>query len=135
MKRRTIYIAAIAVVALAVILAPHAWQRFGEWAVGIHQRSTTKELADWEKEYGQIHTWEEAERAIDMLEYVQRYYVPGPGYRSDEKTEVKLEAQRARTVQSIVSALKGFTGQDFGASAEQWREWVRKVRPAKAPVK
>src|SRR5262245_58258353 len=136
MNRRAISVGAIVVVVLAVVLvAPYAWRRVEEWAVSIHQRSTTNELAGWEREYGQVHTWEEAERALDMLEYVQRYYVPGPGYRSDEKTEAKLEAQRERTVQAIVSALKEFTGQDFGVGAEQWREWVGKARPAKAPVK
>jgi hypothetical protein len=134
-KRRAIYLGAIVVVVLGlVLLTPFACRRVEEWAVGIHQRSTTNSLADWEREYGQVHTWEEAQRAIDILEYVQRYYVPGKGYRSDQKTEAKLEAQRARTVQAIVAALKEFTGQDFGADAEQWREWVGKVRAAKPRV-
>jgi hypothetical protein len=135
MKRRTIFIGVLVLAVLAaVLLAPYAWRRVCEWAVGIHQRSTTKELAAWEREYGKVHTRAEAKRAIDMLDYVQRYYVPGPSYRSDEKTEAKLEAQRARTVRAIVAALSEFTGQDFGEDAETWREWLRKDQEGKPRV-
>jgi hypothetical protein len=134
MGRRTISIGAIAVVVLAAaLLVPYAWRRLERWGVSIHQRSVTRSLAEWGSEYGQVHTWEEAERSIGMLGYVQWYYVPGPGYRSDEKTEGELEAQRARTVRAIISALKEFTGQDFGADTEQWAEWVRKARQAEGP--
>lgn len=136
MKRRTIYLpGTIVVVLAAVLLAPYAWRRLEAWAVGLHQRSTTNELAGWEREHAQVRNWKEAERATDMLEYVQRYYVPGPGYRSDEKTEAKLDAQRGRTVEAIVAALKEFTGQDFGSDHEQWREWLRKHRTAQPPTK
>lgn len=136
MNRRTISIGAVVSVVLATALvAPYARRRLDEWAVSIHQRSTTMELADWERRYGRVHTREEAERAIGLLGYVQRYYVPGPGYRGDEKTEAKLEAQRGRTVQAIVSALKEFTGQDFGADAERWRDWMGDARSAEAPAK
>ncbi|HZU37220.1 MAG TPA: hypothetical protein VFA18_14960 [Gemmataceae bacterium] len=127
MKRRAIYAAGIIVIVLVVLLAPYAWRRIDQWAGVIHQRAVTKELAGWESEYGQVRNWEQAQRAIGMLEYVQHYYVPGPGYRSDEKTEAELEAQRARTVQAIVAALKKFTGQDFGADAKQWQDWMRKA--------
>ena len=57
MKRRTITIGAIVVVVLgAILLAPNAWLRVEEWAVGLHQRSVTNSLAGWEREYGQVHT-------------------------------------------------------------------------------
>jgi hypothetical protein len=66
-----------------------------------------------------------------MLEYVQHYCVPGPGYHSDEKTEAKLEFQRVRTLKAIVAALKEFTGQDFGTDVEQWRACIENNRPTK----
>jgi hypothetical protein len=65
-------------------------KHFEEWAVGIHQKSVTRSLADWEKDYGRVGSWNEADRAIGMLEYVQRYYVPGPGYRSSPQVEEAL---------------------------------------------
>lgn len=127
MKRRMIFTGVIVVVLAAVFLAPYAWRRLDARLVGIHHQAVTAELARWENEYGRTQTWSEAMQAADMLEYVQHYYVPGPGYRSDEATEAELKAQRARTVQAIVAALKDSTGQDFGKDARQWREWIAKA--------
>jgi hypothetical protein len=93
------------------------------FGVRAHQRSVTRSLADWAAEHGTVNSWAEADRAIGMLEYVQWYYVPGPGYRSDPETEAALEAQRARTVAAIVAALRAFTGADFGTDAAAWRAW------------
>ena len=76
-----------------------------------------------------VTSWDEADHAIGMLEYVQNYYVPGPGYRSDPQTEAALDSQRARTLGSIASALCEFTGQDFGTDAERWRAWRLERRP------
>jgi hypothetical protein len=70
--------------------------------------------ANWEREYDRVGDWQEADHAIDMLEYVQLYYVPGPGYRSHAQTEAALEAQRARTLAAIVACLRRFCGEDFG---------------------
>ena len=111
---------AIGILAL-VLLTPLAFRKFESWAVGVHQRSVTRSLAAWEVEYSQVRNDAEADRAIDMLEYVQDYYVPGPGYHSDARTEAALETQRARTVDAIVTALREFSGQDFGADAAKWR--------------
>lgn len=94
--------------------------------VGIHQRSVTLHLSDWENEYGRVRNWSEVDRAIGMLEYVQHYYVPASGYHSDPHTEAALEAQRARTVAAIEAGLKNYTGRDFGTDAARWREWMQK---------
>jgi hypothetical protein len=64
------------------------------WGVAFHQRSTTRELAQWEREYAAVLDWTEAGHAIDMLEYTSSYDVPGPGYRSDPRTEAALAQQR-----------------------------------------
>jgi hypothetical protein len=60
-----------------------------------------------------------------VLEYTQNYYVPAPGYRGSPRTEEELQAQRARTEEAIATALRDFTGQDFGTDAAQWQDWLR----------
>lgn len=124
MKRRSILIAIIVVILTAILLAPYAWRRFDSRAAGIHHHMITKELAAWEDDYRRVRSWPEGKQAARMLGYVRRYYVPGPGYRSDESTEAKLKAQRSRTVQAIATALKDFTGQDFGEDEESWLAWI-----------
>jgi hypothetical protein len=136
MKRRKIYFIAIAVSVLGMIfLVPFAWQHLEKRLVGIHQEGVMRELLGWEHEYGQMRNWHEAERAIDMLEYVQRYFVPGPGYRSYPTTEALLESQRRRTVQAIVAGLRQITDQDFGPDAQKWRDWMENRRRARQPAK
>lgn len=133
MNRRSILAAVVVggilAVGLVVPLVVHMVEAFG---VRTHQRSVTRSLAQWEAEYGRVRSWTEADRAIGMLEYVQWYYVPGPGYRSDPQTEAALEAQRARTVAAIVAALRDFTGEDFGTDAARWRQWGQQRAPQEA---
>jgi hypothetical protein len=107
----------------AVLLAPFAWRLFEVWAVGIHQRGVTSELAAWEQEYSRIENEEQAFRAIGMLEYVQRYYTLSPGYRSDPDTEAALERQRRKAVTAIVEALERFTGEAYGNDVAEWEAW------------
>jgi hypothetical protein len=106
-----------------VVFALYAVWNFESWAVGLHQKSITRELAAWEQDEARVTNWDEADHAIGMLEYVQNYYVPGPGYRSNPQTEAALESQRARTLAAIAVALREFTGEDFGTDAERWRAW------------
>ena len=131
-KRRVLSAAFVAAVLAFVFVVPFIKERIEKFAVGTHQRAVTHELAAWEQEYGKVSTRREAERAIDMLEYVQQYYVPSPGYRSDPKTETDLGIQRGKTLDAIVAALQKFTDQDFGADFEQWRAWSTKTRPSDA---
>jgi hypothetical protein len=137
MKKRFAIACGVIVLVLlgGVLLAPHLERMIGVWGVGVHQRGITRELKTWEGKYGHVHTWDEARQNIGVLNYVQQYYVPGPNYHSDPETEAKLEAQRARTVQAIVSALKTFTGQDFGDDAARWEEWIEHAQPEKTAVK
>jgi len=124
------------IVGILLVLASGAYlafikvSRFLEHASSMpvrnHQRSVTRTLADWEKEYGQVRNVREAERAIDMLEYVQGYYVPTAGYHSDAQTEALLEAQRTKTLRAIAGALERFSGQDFGVDVTRWREWQQR---------
>ncbi|OJW17753.1 MAG: hypothetical protein BGO49_26490 [Planctomycetales bacterium 71-10] len=126
MRRRTVFIGVLVILAVAFV-APFVWRRIEAWGVGIHHRSVAKELAGWEEEYGRVQTLSEAKQAAGMLGYVQRYYVTGPGYRSDAATEAALAAQRSRTAQAIATALEDFTGQHFGEDPDRWLEWIEKA--------
>jgi hypothetical protein len=59
-----------------------------------------------------------------MLNYVQGYYTPGPGYRSTANTEQALQLQRERTVEAIVNALENYTGFQFGTDSEKWMAYL-----------
>jgi hypothetical protein len=112
-----------------LVLALHLVPTFEARAVAVHQRSVMRSLANWEEDDSRVCTWEQADHAIDMLEYVRAYYVPGPGYRSDAQTEAALEEQRARTLAAIAAALRSFTGEDLGTDPERWRTWRERNGP------
>jgi hypothetical protein len=109
---------------VALIVAPYAWRCLEAWGVGLHQRSVTLELANWEREHQKIENWADVERAVGMLEYIDGYYVPADGYRSDPQTEAMLQAQRAQTCQTIAAALHEYTGEDLGSDSAAWRHWL-----------
>ena len=108
------------IVFLVIYLPP----RLVSYGVGLHQRSVTRSLGEWGREYSHIQTKNDAIRAAEMLEYISTYYVPGPGYRSDPETEATLQAQRERSLATISAALQRFTGQDFGTDGGKWLEWL-----------
>jgi len=100
------------------------------YVVGIHQRSVTHSLAEWEREYSDISSLRDAIRAAEMLSYAQDYYRAAEGYRSTPPIEAALEAQRADTVHSIVAALRDHTGKDFETDAAQWLAYLLDYCPA-----
>src|SRR5262245_36022734 len=122
-RRSKWVIASVASIAVVVYVAWRLWPLIEAGPAGFHQRSVKNELSAWEREYSSVRDWREVGRAIDLLEYAQNYYVPGPGYRGRARTEAELEAQRARTLRAIAAGLREFTGQDFGSDAARWREW------------
>jgi len=67
----------------------------------------------------------EAKHAVQMLAYIERYYVPGEGFRSHPKTEAALEAQRKETIEAIVKALQAYSMQDIGNDREAWEKWLK----------
>lgn len=99
-------------------------QRLEAWGVAVHMRSTAYELTRWEREYASVRNLREAERAIGMLQYAGDYYRPIEGYRSHPRTEAALEEQRTRTLRAIATALRAYSGKDFGANVIQWRTWA-----------
>jgi hypothetical protein len=128
-RRRVVTVALIGGLAAVVALVLYVSRNFEVWAVAVHQRGVTRSLGEWEGEYSGVTTWPEADRAIGMLEYVQGYYVPGPGYRSDPQTELALETQRARTAAAIAAGLREFSGEDFGVDVPRWRAWREQHGP------
>jgi hypothetical protein len=76
--------------------------------VAAHQRAIAREIEGWEREYSQVSTANQAARGADMIEYIQRYYQVGEGYRSNPETEERLEAQRRRAIESISKAIEEF---------------------------
>jgi hypothetical protein len=82
--------------------------------VAAHQRSTLQELVGWEREFSTISTEREAERAAGILDYARNYYVVGPGNRSGSETDEKREAQRRRTIDSIMVAIEEYNRREAG---------------------
>src|SRR5262249_15212383 len=128
-KRRILAVTIACGCAAVLALAVFAWHNAERWSVAAHQRSVTHSLAAWAQEDSRVSNWQEADHAIDMLEYVEGYYAPGPGYHSDPQTEAALQAQRARTLAAIATGLHEFCGEDFGADVYRWREWRKQHGP------
>lgn len=121
--------AVVSAVALGIALIAHfGWRAMERWGTARHQRSIITELASWETEVSQITNDKEAFRAVDMLSYIRRYYVPGPGYHGDPDTESALEAQRARTLKTISKALEDYTGEKYGDDFKKWEDWKEKKK-------
>jgi len=91
--------------------------------MGIHQKAITSELAEWEKEYSEIKTYEEAFGVICKLDYISIYYTPGEGYHSNPDIEQKLESQRQKTKDAMLNALKVFLGKGKEFDIEAWDDW------------
>jgi len=129
MRIRTYFLMAVAALVLAGICAYVVWPTILARTVAAHQESVTAELAKWGEEYSTIRDANEAGRAIEMLEYVQHYYVVAPGYRSDPATEVRLESQRTATIETILTALDQYVDEQDDRNAEAWRRQISKVLP------
>jgi hypothetical protein len=116
-RRRKILIAVlgVGVCGIAAYVALYFW--VSAQLVAAHQRSTMQELVTWEREFSNISTAQEAERAAGILDYARNYYVVGPGYRSDPETEAKLEAQRRRTIDTIMVAIEEFKRREAGEAS------------------
>ena len=100
-------------------------------SVEVHQKSVARSVAAWGDEYSRIRSDAEAARAVEMMEYISRYYVtPHPGYRGTMDSERRLEQQRAATLTKLASALENFTGQKFGTNIQDWTLWKEGKRPS-----
>lgn len=128
--RRATLIACIVLVAAAlvgaVILVMVTMYIHSSYGTAIHMRNVTPELADWQARYDgrELKDDGEAKSMIEMLDYVQWYYVPSNGYRGDAATEAALQAQRSATVEAIIRPLRRYSGRDYGADVDQWRKWL-----------
>lgn len=87
----------------------------------------TESIKQWGEEYSQIKTQADALRATEIMEYIQTYYVPGDGYRSNPHTENQLQLERADALNVIGAALERFTGESHGANVLEWAAWRNEV--------
>jgi hypothetical protein len=104
-------------------LALATWHFLVNEAIRVHERGVTRELATWEVEEARVLSDEEAFHAIDMLTYVENYYVPTPQNHSDPATDAALEEQRERTLNAIAAALERFSGEHYGRDVKRWQAW------------
>lgn len=101
------------------------------YVVGIHQQNVVKELLQWKNEFGTIESGADALRAARIMEYIQRYYVVGEGYRGTPESEAALESQRRDTIDTFVKSLREYTHKDFGEDAAKWRRFLVSYNPRK----
>ncbi len=125
MRRVTLIVGSLSFSIAAACLIGYVFFRVvTDFSVDVHQRSVTQELADWKDEYSNVSSHRDAIRTATMLEYIQRYYVPGEGYRGSREIEAALQVQRQETVKAFVAALRRFTGEDFGDDSDRWLEYL-----------
>ena len=113
-----------------VLICTFIWAAFAlpEYMVSVHQRGVTQELAKWNTEYSSIESHYDAVRTAEMLGYVQRYYVPGEGYRGTPRIEDALQLQRQDTIDSLVASLRDFTGEDYGTDSDKWLTFLKSFK-------
>lgn len=130
--KRCIYLLIIVLVILVILgstvfVGITVFSRVSIKITRIHQQNVVLELKQWEKECSNISNRQDALRAVDMIEYMKKYYVVGPGYRSDPPTEQYLEDQRKASIISIQNSLRQYTQQDGGDDPEKWKEIIQKM--------
>lgn len=104
------------VLTVMIYVLPSIIQKFNSYFIRGHQLSVIKELEEWGDNYSQIKTSQEAQKATEILAYIEKYYVPADGYRSDANTEQKLERQREHTMRRITDALEEYAAR-IGSNA------------------
>lgn len=130
-KSRTIWIVLASLAAMVAGVGLSLWLLypcFETWGVSVHMKSVTKELAQCGQEYSLISTDESAIRAVEMLGYMSRYYVPGPGYRGPAEIEAALEAQRWESMQQVITALEKYSRHNYGTDLKRWADWAENQR-------
>lgn len=116
----------LGVLASATVLMVCLYSSYGN---AIHMRGVTKRLAEWQVQYGQeIRDDRQARSAIEMLDYIQWYYVPQGSYHADPDTEDALQSQRLSTMETIAEALGKYSGKEYGVEVDRWREWLDRRR-------
>lgn len=115
----------VVVSAVATLTIWILWPAIMTRLVGVHQRSVTSSLARWAQEDSIITNEPSAIHAAEMVGYINRYYVPGEGYRGPEQIEAALEAQRQHSIEQLAASLERYTGLSYGTNVERWSEWAR----------
>lgn len=116
------------VAAFGALTVALGWRAFQTWGVALHQRSVTRYLAEWGHEASQITNDVSAIHSAEMLGYIDRYYVPGPGYRGPAAVEAELEKQRRESMQRIIASLEKHTGLKYGTNVDRWIDWAKAAK-------
>src|ERR1043166_5745383 len=122
----------LSLAALVAVVLFGVWlsrEHVGRYVAGVHQRSVTKSIADWGNEYAAITNEASAIASAEMLEYMSRYYVPGPGYRGPAEIEAALEKQRADSLRRVAAAWERYTHLEYGKNPKRWSEWAEWHKP------
>lgn len=127
---RKITLLSLGTIFLLISAAIGAFNFFSMKIAEVHQKSVARSIAAWGDEYSQIHSEAEAARAVEIMEYISRYYVtPHPGYKGTMDSERNLEQQRAATLEKLASALANFSGQNLGTNVQDWLLWKEGKQP------
>jgi hypothetical protein len=103
-----------------------SWSRVERYVAGVHQRSVAQEIRGWGQEYASVTNDASAVAAAELVGYMSRYYVPGPGYHGPVDVEAALERRRAESLQRITDGLRRYTRLDYGTNAQRWAEWAER---------
>ena len=114
---------AIALIALALSYA--TFLLGAKFLLCQHQRGIIIELKEWQDKYTNINSAETASDAIEMWEYMNRYYWPGEGYYCSKKMTEKVENQYGETIGAIITALEKYSGLKYDDDLQKWKEWSK----------
>jgi hypothetical protein len=130
---KKITLLALGTIFLLTSAAIGAFKYVSHKMVELHQKSVTRSIVAWGDEYSQIRSEADVTKAVEMMEYISRYYVtPHPGYKGTAASEQKLEEQRALALLKLRSALEKYTGRNYGTNLQpsvQWKDGTEAKSP------
>ena len=115
-----VIVASVTIVAICVCLC----RVIESFLIGQHQKSVIISLQEWENEYSKIDSLNDAIRAVEMCEYIKKYYWSGEGYYSCNEISERLENQYSQTLKVIFVALEDYSGNKYGDDINKWDEWI-----------
>lgn len=116
---------AVTLLGLIGVTAWLVWPRIEVWAASYHQKKVASAFQKWGEAYSIVTNRASAIEAAEMMAYIERFYVPGAGYRGAPEIESELAVQREASIRQIVDALRSYTKLEHGTNVVLWREWAR----------
>jgi hypothetical protein len=116
---------AVTLLGLIGVTAWLVWPRIEVWAASYHQKKVAGVFQTWGESYSIVTNKASAIEAAEMMAYIERFYVPGAGYRGTPEIERELAAQREASIRRIAEALRSYTKLEHGTNVEHWSIWAR----------